>query len=71
MITTVKLLRIRDVIALTGLSRSTIYAKLDRRSPYYDEEFPKPRKLSKGKNGAIAWLLSEIENWQLTRLAIT
>ncbi len=68
MFKTVKFLRIQEVIALIGLSRSTIYAKMNKNSPYYDKDFPKPKKLSKAKNGAIAWVLSEIEMWQLTRI---
>lgn len=68
MINTEKFIRIRDVMALTGLSRSTIYAKINDKSRYFDEDFPKPKKLSKGKNGAIAWLLSEILKWLLTRM---
>lgn len=70
MINTIKLIRLPDVIALTGLSRSTIYAKINEKSPYYDKDFPKPKKLSKSKNGAIAWLLSEIERWLLTRIDV-
>lgn len=45
---------------MTGLSRSTIYAKMDPRSPHYDPEFPKPVRLGKR---AVAWRESEILTW--------
>lgn len=45
---------------MTGLSRSTIYAKMDPRSPLHDPEFPKPVRLGKR---AVAWRESEIIAW--------
>jgi prophage regulatory protein len=56
----VKILRIKDVIALTGLCRSSIYNKINPRSPYYDQNFPKSFKLGLRTTG---WLNADIENW--------
>ena len=35
------ILKRKQVEAITGLSRSTIYAKLDPKSKQYDPDFPK------------------------------
>jgi len=57
------ILRRKQVEARTGLSRSSIYAKL-RRNPKrpsdYDPTFPTP--VSVGTR-AIGWIESEIETW--------
>ena len=56
----VQVLRISDVIAITGLCRSSIYNKLNPKSPYYDQDFPKSFKLGLRTTG---WLKADIENW--------
>ncbi|NDR59199.1 AlpA family phage regulatory protein [Pseudoruegeria sp. M32A2M] len=48
------------VEAMTGLSRSSIYSKMDPRSPQHDPEFPKPVRLGKR---AVAWRESDILAW--------
>ncbi|RYH06098.1 AlpA family transcriptional regulator [Tropicimonas sp. IMCC6043] len=45
---------------MTGLSRSSIYAKMDPRSPHHDPDFPKPVRLGKR---AVAWRESDILAW--------
>nr|WP_290701114.1 AlpA family phage regulatory protein [Halomonas sp. UBA3074] len=54
------MLRINDVKTRTGLSRSTIYSKLDPKSSAYDPTFPKQIKLGVR---AVAWLEEEIDTW--------
>ncbi|MGX1101067.1 helix-turn-helix transcriptional regulator [Amorphus sp. MBR-141] len=49
-----RLLRLKEVVQLTGLSRSTLYRRVA------DGSFPRPRSL--GPN-AVAWRLSEVEAW--------
>ena len=49
-----KILRLRQVIAKTGLARSTIYDLIKR------ESFPKPIKLAAK---IVGWLENEIEEW--------
>ncbi|MBS0586859.1 MAG: AlpA family phage regulatory protein [Proteobacteria bacterium] len=57
------ILRRKQVEARTGLSRSTIYAKL-RRNPKrpndYDPTFPKP--VSVGAK-AVGWVEAELDGW--------
>jgi prophage regulatory protein len=48
-------LRIRDMVEITGMSRSTVW-NLSRTDP----EFPKARKLSANCTG---WKRSEVEKW--------
>ena len=56
-------IRLPEVINLTGLSRSSIYARINPDSPYYDPSFPKQKKLSPRKRGSVVWFQHEIENW--------
>ncbi|OTG87370.1 helix-turn-helix transcriptional regulator [Acinetobacter sp. ANC 3813] len=58
-INTIQMLRLRELIKLIGLSRSSIYDRLNPRSKRYDPNFPKPVKL----NRASRWLVSEVEEW--------
>jgi len=56
------LIRLPALLKLTGLNKSTVYARLQEGSRYYDPSFPKPVKLS--TNGRIvAWILPEVEKW--------
>lgn len=56
----VVLVRMRDVQALTGLARPTIYKTMNR-----DPSFPRPVKLSdsKARNAPVAFVLSEVQAW--------
>ena len=61
--TALTILRRKQVEARTGLSRSTIYAKLRRnikRPGDYDPTFPKP--VSVGAK-AVGWIESEVQAW--------
>lgn len=58
------LLRLPEVLKRTGLSRSTIYDKLDTKSPRYDPTFPKQRNLG---TGSVGWVESEINAWLASR----
>lgn len=49
-----RLLRLRDVTARTGMSRSTIYRRID------DKTFPKPVKIG---DFAVRWRESTIDGW--------
>ncbi len=50
------ILRLPDVIKRVGLSRSSIYARINREG----DSFPKPIKLGER---AIGWPSSAIDNW--------
>lgn len=56
---TESILRIREVQKLTGLGRSSIYAKVAR------SEFPRPIKLGERASG---WLASEVSKWLEARI---
>jgi len=51
------LVGINKVLEYTGLSRSTVYKKIN------EEGFPPGYKLGSGKNGARRWSLTEVEEW--------
>lgn len=54
------LIRIKEVVNITGLARATIYAKAANGT------FPSPIKLSER---ASAWIASEIEQWVQDRIS--
>lgn len=49
-----RLLRLRDVVAMTGLPRSSIYAEMSA------GRFPRPMKVLAR---AVAWRSDEVEAW--------
>lgn len=60
----IRILRRKQIETRTGLSRSTIYSRLNPKSPNYDPTFPKPIELGRGmKNPPVGWLESEVESW--------
>lgn len=59
-------LRLKEVLARTGLSRSAIYDKLDPKSRRYDSTFPKQFKLGPG---AVGWLEADIDAWIESRIS--
>lgn len=64
----IAILRRKQVESRTGLSRSTIYAKLrhnPKRPGDYDPTFPTP--ISVGAK-AVGWVESEVENWLATQI---
>lgn len=64
---TVSILRRRDLESRLRLSRSTIYDKINPRSPRYDASFPKPIHL--GGGAAVGWIESEVEDWLQLQIA--
>ncbi|MGM8898669.1 MULTISPECIES: helix-turn-helix transcriptional regulator [unclassified Psychrobacter] len=55
-----RMLPLKQVVHYTGLSSTTIYDMLDKRSDRYDSTFPVQVKLSKGR---VAWVESEVSQW--------
>lgn len=55
-----RMLPLKEVTYHTGLSSTTIYDMLDKRSNRYDPTFPVQVKLSKGR---VAWVENEIADW--------
>ncbi|MDI1269460.1 MAG: AlpA family phage regulatory protein [Polaromonas sp.] len=60
-----RIVRLDEVIDRTGLSRSTIYDKMDPKSPRHDRTFPPRVKLGLS---AIGWEESALDSWILTRI---
>lgn len=54
------ILRLKYLMAHTGLSRSAIYDRMDKKSPRYADDFPKSFPLG---GGAIGWFKSEVDAW--------
>ena len=61
-----RILPLKQVIHYTGLSSTTIYDMLDKKSNRYDSTFPIQVKLSKGR---VAWVESEVANWIESKMA--
>jgi prophage regulatory protein len=61
-----RLLRRPELQMLIGLSRSSIYARLDPKSSQYDASFPKPIKLGVK---TVAWLAADIDRWINARIS--
>ena len=61
-----QILRLGQLCAQIGLSRSSIYNKIKKGSPYFDETFPKPFKLGAS---AIGWDAAQVEAWKNSRIA--
>ena len=49
-----------ELSQLLGISRSTIYEKMNPLSKYYDATFPKPVRLG---SGSVGWRSSAIDKW--------
>lgn len=64
----IRIIRRKQVEARTGLSRSTIYAKLrhnPRRPSDYDPTFPRPIAVG---TKAVGWIESEIDAWLVAQI---
>lgn len=54
-----RLLRRKQVEQLLGITRSTVYARLDPKSRQFDPAFPQP--VRRGALSSIAWVESEVQ----------
>ncbi|MDP2780066.1 AlpA family transcriptional regulator [Devosia sp.] len=54
------ILRLKDMIAHTGLSRTVIYDRMNEKSARYAANFPKSFSLG---GGAIGWFQSDVDAW--------
>lgn len=64
------ILRLKTVMARTGLSRSSIYDRLDSGSKRHDRSFPAQVRL--GAHGrAVGWLSNEIDSWLLSQVTFS
>ena len=61
-----RMLPLKEVIYFTGLSSTTIYDMLDKKSNRYDPTFPIQVKLSKER---VAWVENEVAQWLGEKIA--
>ncbi|MDO9179532.1 MAG: AlpA family phage regulatory protein [Agitococcus sp.] len=64
-----RILRLKEVQNRIGLGKSTIYDRINPRSPRYDRSFPRPVKLGTSVNGSVGWLEESINAWISARIA--
>lgn len=64
-----KVARLRRVMELTGLGRSSIYNRMDPRSAQYDPAFPRSFSLG-ATGGAVGWDEDAVKAWVLTQASI-
>lgn len=57
-------LRLKEVVALLSLSRSTVYALMNPRSSIYDKSFPVGVLLTPHRR---VWLREDVLNWLRSR----
>ena len=55
-----QILRLKQVVELCGIGRSTIYEKINPSSKRFDKAFPRPIKLSVS---AIGWFEQDVIDW--------
>lgn len=56
---TMQMLKLNELSKLIGLSRSSIYDRMNPKSTRYDTQFPAPIKLGHSSR----WLLTEVQTW--------
>lgn len=59
--------RLKDIMEMLNVSKTSIYDRMNPRSPRYDSEFPRRVKVG---HGTVAWRESEIQQWMKTRQTI-
>lgn len=62
----VKILRLPAVLEICGISRSSVYEKLNPRSRRYDKDFPTPIKIGVS---SVGWFQHEVHQWLLRKKA--
>ncbi|WP_261436634.1 helix-turn-helix transcriptional regulator [Serratia proteamaculans] len=60
-----RILRMAELTTLLGISRSSIYEKLNPKSRYYDADFPKPIRLGAA---SVGWRSTSVDEWIASRV---
>ena len=55
-----KIIRLKQLVELLGVGRSTLYDWMNVHSPRYDPSFPRRIRLGKA---SVGWLLEEVVAW--------
>lgn len=67
--TQLTILRRKQVEEKLGLSRSTIYGRINPKSDNYDPTFPKPIELGFNMaNPPVGWIESEVDAWLIAQI---
>jgi prophage regulatory protein len=61
--TTRRFLRIKQVSEKVGLSKATLYERLNKKSKWYGPAFPVGIRLGSGSSSPVVWLESDIDAW--------
>lgn len=64
-----RIVRLRELLDRTGLARSTVYDKLNPRSPRHDCDFPRPFKLGVTQSSSVGWNEDSIDAWIAKKMA--
>lgn len=57
------IIRITDLKNKIGLSKSSIFGRLNKKSSQYDPSFPQPVKLGNCENSPLGFIESEVDQW--------
>lgn len=60
-----RMICLRQLIEMLGISRSSVYEKINPKSPRYDASFPRPIKLGQA---SIRFELQAVERWLQLRI---
>ena len=58
-----RVLRMPELLAVLGISKSTIHNFRDVNSPHHAPDFPSPIRLGHGKRSAMGWRADELRTW--------
>jgi prophage regulatory protein len=64
-----KAVRAKEAIPITGLGRSSFFAKQNPNDPAWDLTFPRSFKLGPSPNSPTVWFVDELEAWLESRAA--
>ncbi|MBL1267485.1 MAG: AlpA family phage regulatory protein [Halomonas sp.] len=59
-------LRMKQMTQKLSISRSSIYEKMNPKSPRFDATFPKPIRLGAA---SVGWLENQVDEWLMRRQA--
>lgn len=59
-------LRMKQMTQKLSISRSSIYEKMNPKSPRFDATFPKPIRLGAA---SVGWLENQVDEWLVSRQA--
>ncbi|MGP9767049.1 AlpA family phage regulatory protein [Halomonas sp. AOP13-D3-9] len=59
-------LRMKQMTEKLSISRSSIYEKMNPKSPRFDATFPKPIRLGAA---SVGWLENQVDEWLMSRQA--